>query len=238
MRSLAPADLLAAWERASTAAPTERALVVLAAAEDETSHDHLLDLPIGQLDARLLELRALLVGRDVEATTACPSCAEEVELEFALDDIRVEQLDEPIHVKKNGYELWCRSPTPRDLELLAHRPDAAQRLLARCIERAEHKHKPVSASKLPRAVLSALDDALERANVQADVVLSLTCPACACSWQAPFDIAAFLWGEVDARAVALLLEIDALARAYGWREPDILALSAQRRACYLDLVLT
>jgi hypothetical protein len=237
VRSLAPADLLAAWERASTAAPTSRALVVLAAAEDETSHQPLLDLPIGEIDARLLELRALLVGRDVEATSACPSCAEEVELEFAIDDIRAEQSDERIHVKKSGYEVWCRSPTARDLETLGTRADPVRSLLAHCIERAEYKHKPVSASKLPRAVLSALDEALERANAQADVVLSLTCPACGSAWGAPFDAGAFLWDEVDARAVALLLEVDALARAYGWREPEILALSPQRRACYLDLVL-
>jgi T4 bacteriophage base plate protein len=219
------------------AAPPARALVLLAAAEDETSHDPLLDVPVGQVDARLLELRQLLIGRDVEATTACPGCAEEVELEFALDDIRVEQQDGGVHVEKSGYEVWCRSPTARDLELLAPPGDATRRLLARCIERAEHKNKSVGASKLPRAVLAALDDALERANAQADVVLSLICPACGCAWQVPFDIGAFLWEEVDARATALLLEIDALARAYGWREPDILALSPQRRARYLDLVL-
>jgi hypothetical protein len=237
VRSLGPADLLAAWEDASTAAPAARSLVLLAAAEDEPSHDPLLDLPVGQLDARLLELRQLLVGRDVEATTACPVCAEEVELEFALDDIRVEQRDEDVHFEKNGYEIWCRSPTARDLDAVAGRADALGRLLARCIERAERRHKPLSPSRLPRTVLAALDDALERANAQADVVLSLTCPACGCSWQAPFDIGAFLWEEVDASAAAMLLEIDALARAYGWREQDILALSPQRRARYLDLVL-
>jgi hypothetical protein len=211
--------------------------VVLAAAEDETSHDPLLDLPVGQLAARLLDLRQLLIGRDVEATTACPGCAEQVDLEFALDDIRGEQQDEHVHVEESGYKVWCRSPTTRDLEMLPQRRDATRRLLTRCIERVEHKHKAVGASKLPRAVLAALDEALERTNAQADVVLSLTCPACGCAWQAPFDIGAFLWEEVDATAVALLLEIDALACAYGWREPDILALSPQRRAHYLDLVL-
>jgi hypothetical protein len=238
VRSLAPAELLAAWECASTAAPTARAPVVLAAAEDETSHDPLLDLPVGQLAARLLDLRQLLIGRDVEATTACPGCAEQVDLEFALEDIRVvEQQDEHVHVEESGYKVWCRSPTTRDLDMLPPRPDATRRLLTRCIERVEHKHKAVSASKLPRAVLAALDDALECANAQADVVLSLTCPACGRAWQAPFEIGAFLWEEVDARAVALMLEVDALACAYGWRESDILALSPQRRARYLELVL-
>src|SRR5206468_730296 len=34
----------------------------------------------------------------------------------------------------------------------------------------------------------------------------------------------------------LLREVDALARAYGWREPDILALTPWRRDAYLQLV--
>jgi hypothetical protein len=33
-----------------------------------------------------------------------------------------------------------------------------------------------------------------------------------------------------------LLDVDALARAYGWSEPQVLALSATRRAAYLQLI--
>ena len=51
-----------------------------------------------------------------------------------------------------------------------------------------------------------------------------------------FDIGAFLWSEIEACASRLLAEVDALARAYGWRERDILAMSGIRRAAYLDMV--
>ena len=47
---------------------------------------------------------------------------------------------------------------------------------------------------------------------------------------------AFVWAEVDAAAQRLLHEVDVLARAYGWTEPEVLALSEARRAAYLRLV--
>ena len=73
---------------------------------------------------------------------------------------------------------------------------------------------------------------------QAEVLLDLTCPACGASWQTVFDIAAYFWAELTAEAKRLLREVDALARAYGWREVDILALSPGRRQAYLELVWT
>jgi hypothetical protein len=42
--------------------------------------------------------------------------------------------------------------------------------------------------------------------------------------------------DVDAHARKLVGEVDALARVYGWTEPQILALSPQRRATYLAMV--
>jgi hypothetical protein len=51
-----------------------------------------------------------------------------------------------------------------------------------------------------------------------------------------FDIGAFLWEEIAAQARRLLREVHTLARAYGWREADILVMSAARRQAYLEMV--
>ena len=45
----------------------------------------------------------------------------------------------------------------------------------------------------------------------------------------------FLWNDVDRWARALFGTVDTLARAYGWREADVLALSPRRRRVYLNL---
>ena len=74
------------------------------------------------------------------------------------------------------------------------------------------------------------------ADPQAQIKLALVCPGCSYAWHALFDVAAFLWSEVHAWAKRILYEVHTLARAYGWREADILAMSARRRQIYLDLV--
>jgi hypothetical protein len=68
------------------------------------------------------------------------------------------------------------------------------------------------------------------------VLVSLDCPECGAGFDADLDPAAFVWAEVEARARRVLIEVDALARAYGWTEADVLALSESRRAAYLAIV--
>jgi hypothetical protein len=74
------------------------------------------------------------------------------------------------------------------------------------------------------------------ADPQADVRLALDCPACGHNFLAAFDVAAYLWSEVNAWAYRLLGEVHSLASAYGWREEDILAMSPWRRRVYLEMV--
>jgi len=91
-------------------------------------------------------------------------------------------------------------------------------------------------SDLADELLSAAAARMSEADPQADVQLSLTCPDCGHQWIACFDIAAFLWGELQAYARRLLLDVHELATAYAWPEASILAMSPARRQAYLDLV--
>jgi hypothetical protein len=45
-----------------------------------------------------------------------------------------------------------------------------------------------------------------------------------------------LWMRLQLAAERLLLDVDALARAYGWSEAQVLALPPLRRAAYLQMV--
>jgi hypothetical protein len=66
-------------------------------------------------------------------------------------------------------------------------------------------------------------------------LLDLRCPTCGHSWHALFDIVAFFWAELASQAKRLLREVHTLARAYGWREADIVSMSARRRQLYLEM---
>ena len=77
---------------------------------------------------------------------------------------------------------------------------------------------------------------MDAADPWAELTLGIRCPACGHEDGAAFDIAAYLWEEIDSHARQLLDDIHTLATAYGWTEPDILALSDARRAAYLARV--
>ena len=77
---------------------------------------------------------------------------------------------------------------------------------------------------------------MEKADPQANVQLALDCADCGHRWLSGFDIVPFLWSEIDNWARRVLREVCALASAFGWREADILAMSAGRRQLYLQMI--
>jgi hypothetical protein len=231
-----PAVLLEAWERASSCAPLVRPLVVLAALDTATDVEALAAEPLGRRDARLARLLYELDGPHVEATAACPACAEAVEVQV---DVRVlwavdQAPPGPVVVDLAGRPVRCRPVTTADLQAVAGNPDARIAVLERCLSGPDGE--PVEIDVDIDALADAVDAAFEEADPGADVVLGLACPACATAWEAPFDIAEFVWVELERRAREAVAEVDLLARAYGWRESDILGLSGWRRRRYLELV--
>lgn len=232
---LSSARLLDAWEAAAAAAPAARPLHLLQAVEPERSIEELGAEALGRRDSRLGALRRSLVGSVVEATTECPTCGEQVETTFDLRDLWPDD-DTPVvaefEVAVEGVTVVCRPLSTADLLAAAEAPDPAADLLARCVVRVDEGGRPAA---LPAGALGAVEAAMAEADPRADVELSLACPGCNTEWASPFDVASFLWEEIDHAARRLLAEVDVLARAYGWREPDILVLSSWRRRRYLEM---
>ncbi|MFK4188028.1 hypothetical protein ACI2L4_29115, partial [Streptomyces sparsogenes] len=117
---------------------------------------------------------------------------------------------------------------------------ARRLLLARCIVSAARAGHPVPADqlptlRLPEAVQRRIAEAAEQADPAAEVTLRIACPECGEATPAELDIASYLWTELDSWARDLLLDVHLLATAYGWSEPEILALSPLRRRYYLEL---
>ena len=241
MRSLSAAQLLDLWERGGALAPARQALVLLEAACPEEAPAALAALPVGRRDARLLRLRARTLGPRLDAEAACPACAARLEFSLDAEDLLAgapEAPPEPLAVQHDGYEVAFRLPNSEDLLAVgATSPEAApEALLARCLVSAHHAGEAVDAGALPEAVVEAVGEGMAEADPLADVRLALECPACGHAWQAPLDVVAFFWAEIERWAPRLLHDVHRLARAYGWHEADILAMSAWRRQHYLNLV--
>jgi hypothetical protein len=103
-------------------------------------------------------------------------------------------------------------------------------LLARCVA--------ADASAIPASVAEAVEAAMEQASPAGAIKLEVGCPACATRTTTALDISVLLWAEIEGQAVGLLGDVHALAASYGWSEAEVLALSPERRAKYLDLAGT
>ena len=136
--------------------------------------------------------------------------------------------------------LRVRAPCLRDLAAIADEPDAeraARRLLAHCtLPAADQPASEGVAANVSDAALREIENALEALDPNADLVLDVHCGDCGRHGSVRLDAGVLLWDEIDARALALLGQVHALARAYGWTEAEILGLGAARRASYLAMV--
>jgi hypothetical protein len=112
----------------------------------------------------------------------------------------------------------------------------ADRLLERCVLAASPNDMAYAPAALPPAARDAVAAAMAAADPQADPCLGLTCPECGHGWTAPFDIASFLWDDIEECVARLLRQVHILAGAYGWTEAAILGLTARRRRWYVEAV--
>jgi hypothetical protein len=233
MRVLGDAEVLALWERGAARHPLDRALLLCGRVRDDVPPDELADLPLGVVNAALLRLRRACFGRRIAARATCPRCRGELELVLDADrlaDVAAEPgADREASV--DGFRF--RLPTARDLAAVADGADAqatALRLLERCcVER------PAEAARPLEPLLEEAERQLEALDPGADLELAVTCEACGHAWHASLDAGALVWQEIAARAATVLADVHRLALAYGWSEREILALSPQRRAMYLEL---
>ena len=226
------------WESGAARTQVERALLLLAHACPEESWEELASLPIGRRDARLLTLREWTMGPSLCCVARCPSCAEPVELNFSVADVRHDPSSpvESLSLEAHGYTVAFRLPDSVDLTVVDGHGDARRVLLERCLSGAVYRGRKRSVKRLPAKVVDAVVRRMAEADPQADVHTTLTCPACAHAWLATFDIVSFFLAELEVWVYRVLRDVHRLASAYGWREADILALSPRRRQFYLEMV--
>lgn len=244
MRAPSTLDLMEAWDRAASEAPAARAVALarLACAEHEAADAGRAEtLPLGERERALLGLRAAIFGPRLTARVECEACGAPLELDVGVDEILASVADAPaagLALEVEGYRLALRLIDSRDMLAAAAAPaaQAAQVLLERCVVSAERNGRLARLEGLPETVVAAVAEAISAADPLADLSFDLACIGCGHGWRAPFDAAQFLWVELDAWAGRTLLEVHALAAAYGWSEREILSMSPARRARYRELV--
>lgn len=241
VESLSATDILHVWELGASQHPLDRALTILRVAGAVRSDEDASRLSIGQRDARLLAVREATLGPTLASFTECPACREPLEFVLQAAEIRgrcaAPQLGE-FCVSSGEIRLILRCLDSRDLAalLVAQPPDPRLWLLERCVVSAtDATGSRLLVGELAEPVHTAVVEALAERDPGAVIQLDLRCPACEHRFTAIVDIVEFFWTELTAVARRALAEVAELARAYGWRETDILAMSARRRRVYLEL---
>lgn len=215
--------ILDAWEVGQALHPLHRALETLRLARPDDTIDALARLTIAERDRELMQLRAALFGPQCEAIAPCPACGETLDIAFSLDTFTAAPVP-----PMNEADAAARLPDTTDLIEVAALPPP---------QRATALAERLCGRAVPEDQLAALEAALAARDPLAEISLGFECPECGHGWNELFDIAAFLWDEIDEHAVRLLRETDLLARTYGWSESEILAIPPRRRQIYLDFAL-
>ncbi len=192
------------------------------------------ELPVGDLDAIVVELRRAALGDRMIAEGRCGACGSAIDIAFALSAFQAHHSPRrPRNVAPEPDGWW----TLRGATFTFRIPSGGDVLAA-------------SASESPADVLAELcfrggpgareRRAAERAMALLAPTLSAevqgTCPECKDSVGLWADVRALCLADLRFGAGCVLEEVHLLASAYHWRERDILGMVSSRRAAYADCV--
>jgi len=234
MAFLSSERLLSVWDEGVRRHPIDRGLLLFALAAPDTPAVQLADLPLSRRNAALMELYESSFGARLAGWVDCVACGERMEFVTDTSSFPRPAASGPDLIEVDG--LRFRRPTSRHLAQLVQGTDleaAARQLLLACADSSELLPQDEEALT---AMLDEVESAIEEADPWVDITVGVRCPACAHEEAATLDIADLLWEEISSRAQSLLDDVHVLARAYGWSEPEVLALSDARRAAYLERV--
>jgi hypothetical protein len=208
-------------------------------------------LTVGDREALLLHLRRITYGERLPCLVNCANsgCGERLDVELKVSELLVVPYASPqkwnqISVSAGGraYQVRLRVPDGLDQELLAERSwmnltDAENLLLQRCVENvAAEDFSLLAMDEWPAEVADEVGRKMSELDPQAEIFLSLKCPACGQAFSAELDAGAYLYQELRGHIPYLYREVHQMARSYHWSEAEILSMTPRKRSVYLDLL--
>lgn len=217
-------DFLALWDQGAGRHPLDRAVGLIAACDGMTP-GQAADLTIDSRDRALYGIASRLFGDRISLIATCAECSAETELTFrASDALAVPEPADRIALADGV--AWFRLPTSRDLAAALAAPSPEEALLDRVLIDGDNSTE----------LRSAASAALSQEAGLTDLELAHRCDRCGTEGTTPFDVLDYLWRRIVAEARRLLREVHVIARAYGWSNEAIIALSPARRAAHIAMI--
>jgi len=245
MKPLLTSELFSVWEQSLDLPMLSRALLLLTKACGVHDIRHIEAMSIGERDARLLVLREWMFGKRMQHVSHCPACKEKVEWETNTTDLRVQNFENTpeekiLQTSDNAFEIKFRLINSRDImEVMKDNPTSeniSNKLLRNCIIEVNKDGEKMNKEEVPIVVLRSLENEMTKLDPQADIQMTLDCPACKHKWSVGFDIVSWFLTEINHWAKQMLQEVFLLARFFGWSEKDILNMTPRRRSLYLQMI--
>ncbi|MEM5317143.1 hypothetical protein [Paraburkholderia sp. JHI869] len=225
--------LISTWE-AALAQPAATRTATLVAVLREGAGDPLA-LDVGTREHDALRLAACIVGDALDAQTACVHCGERMEIRVPLAALERVPVD-TAEVRDGVWQVGLRVPDTHDVLAALDFPagEASEAaLFSRCVRSAQCNSEARTANDLPAALRAQCEARLDALAPLANLTLDLVCPTCGAEDAVPLDAGAFVFERMRHWVEDQLDDVARLCRAYGWREADVLAMSAWRRRFYL-----
>jgi len=257
LRSLSGEDeafLLEGGEALSGPARTTALLsrcVLRIGSDANITRDKIRALTVGDREALLLHLRRVTYGDRLPCLLNCANrtCGERLDLELKAGDLLVaadgssgEWSEFSVRSGATTYRVRMRVPNGLDQELLAEGvwPEAASAedfLLRRCVESVVAEDgATVTAERWLAELAEEVSRRMNALDPQAEILLSLQCPACGLEFSGEFDAGAYLFEELRGHTPYLYREVHRMACAYHWSEAEILSMTPRKRSVYLGLL--
>jgi hypothetical protein len=242
MQAFSAAQLLSIWESCGELRGRQRSAALLQRVSPDGPEVDLCAWTLGQWNAALLDLREAIFGPQLALTLPCPDCRERLELDVSLEALRMGPTDaRELSANVDDWQVRFRLPTIADIEAVSSTATASEaaledQLLSRCLLHAACAGAERDTAALPAEVRARIDAVMSAADPQGGGLIEVGCSACEQTTTVALDLGALLWQELDAWAHHILSEVHVLASVYGWREADVLGLSARRRSAYLQLI--
>jgi hypothetical protein len=209
--------ILDLWERALGLSGFDR--------EDALLADNAHERRLGERNMLLLRIRSELFGHSWSLISACPCCGEKSEFSVDVDTLTRELAE----TKASAGARAVLVDDVRAVSVLAESSAVQRELFKRCIPGFEDRNT------FEDGEVINLARQLEDANPAAVVSFTMACAGCGHYWPASIDVGDALWCEIERAAERSITEIGTLALNFGWSEAEIMALSATRRAAYLQV---
>jgi len=218
------------------------AQVIVALDETTPAREQVATLTLGERDILLAHIRQENFGDQLQSTSTCPRCHEQLDIDFSLEAFLIHyrpRLPRGVEPQENGWFRFAnhnvsfRLPTGTDMEEMEQQAGLTyeQRrrwLIARC----------VSPTHVSARLLARIERAMWHLSPQLIQELGAQCAMCGANFSVTFNMESFVLRELRLAARTLYQDVHLLARWYHWREAEILSLPRQRRIRYVDELMS